>query len=199
MTWFLGPVVRINPYELHVNDVQFYDEIYASGPRRRDKYEWQVKSGNSAKAMGFTISHNLHRLRRAAVDPYFSKRNVLKLESVIDAKVTRLCELMGKYYAKGQPMNLTNALLATTMDIITEYSFADCYHLLDSEQLSDKWRETITSVMKNTALINHYGWLPRLVEGLPRKLSQLIAADLSMIVDYKAVNSPIRLVAILSC
>lgn len=148
--------------------------------------------------MGFTISHNLHRLRRAAVDPHFSKRNVLKLESVIDTKVTRLCELMEKYAAKGQPMNLTNALLATTMDIITECSFADCYHLLDSEQLSDKWRETITSVMKNTALINHYGRLPRLVEVLPRKLSQLIAIDISMIVDYKAVKSPIRLVVILS-
>ena len=94
--------------------------------------------------MGFTISHNLHRLRRAAVDPYIIKRNVLKLEYVIDAKVTRLCEVMEKYHAKGQPMNLTNALLATTMDIITEYSFADCYYLLESEQLSDKWRKTIT-------------------------------------------------------
>lgn len=183
-------MVRINPYELHINDVQFYDEIYASGHRRRDKYEWQVKSGNSAKAMGFTISHDLHRLRRSTVDPYFSKRNVLKLESVIDTKVTRLCEVIGKYYAKGQPMNLTNALLAATMDTITEYSFGDCNNLLDSEQLSDKWRETITSVMKNTALVNHYGWLPPFVESLPRKVSELIAADMSMMVDYKAVYSP---------
>ena len=49
------------------------------------------------------------------------------------------------------------------MDIITECSFVDWNHLLDgeqlsdkylldSEQLNDKWRETITSVMKNTAL-----------------------------------------------
>ena len=109
--------------------------------------------------MGSTISRNLHRLRRAAVDPYSSKRNVLNFESVIGAKLTRLCELMGTFYAKGQPMNLTNALLATTMDIITKYSFADNYDLLDSEQLSDKWRE-MTSVMKNTALINHYSRLP---------------------------------------
>ena len=144
MTWFLGPVIHIDPSELHVNDVQSYDEIYASGPRRRDRYKWQIKSGNSAKAMGSTISRNLHRLRRAAVDPYFSKRNVLNFEPVIDAKVTRLCELMGTFYAK---------------DIITKYSFADCCDLLDSEQHSDKWREII-SVMKKTALINHYGRLP---------------------------------------
>ena len=42
LTPFLGPTVRINPYELHINDVKFYDEIYTSGRRRRDKYEWQV-------------------------------------------------------------------------------------------------------------------------------------------------------------
>ncbi len=196
---FIGPIVRINPYELHVNDVQFYDEIYTSGHRRRDKYEWQIKSGNSAKAMGFTISHDLHRVRRAAVDPYFSRRSVLKLESVIEAKIVRLCELFGKCHATKEPMNLTNALLATTMDIITEYSFADCYNLSDSEELSDKWRETITCVMKNTALINHYGWLPQIVESLPRKYSQLMAIDMSMIVDYKAVSYPIHVVAVLPC
>ena len=33
-----GPVVRIKPSELHVNDPEYYDEIYASGNRRRDVY-----------------------------------------------------------------------------------------------------------------------------------------------------------------
>ena len=61
-----------------------------------------------------------------------------KLESVIDAKVTRLYELIGTVLTKGQPMNLTNALLATTMNIITKYSSADRCDSLDSEQLSDK-------------------------------------------------------------
>ena len=34
----LGLVVRINPYELHVNDVRFYEQIYASSHHRRDKF-----------------------------------------------------------------------------------------------------------------------------------------------------------------
>ena len=87
-------------------------------------------------------------------------------------------------------MNVTNLFLATTMDITTEYSFADCYELLDSEELSEKWKATITSVMKNTALINHYGWLPRVMESLHRRISQLMAIDIS---DYRAVRPPIAL------
>ena len=183
-----GSIVRINPYELHINDFGFYDEIYANNHRRRDKYEWQVKSGNSAKAMGFTVNHQLHRLRRGAIDPYFSKRNVLQFESVIEAKTKSLCEVVTRYQAARKPMNLTSTLLATTMDIITEYAFADCYNLLDDEELSGRWMDTITCVMKNTALINHFGWLPRFVESLPPKVSQSLRIDMTMITEYKSVS-----------
>lgn len=37
-----GPIVRINPHEVHCNDAQFIDEIYAVGGRKRDKPFHQV-------------------------------------------------------------------------------------------------------------------------------------------------------------
>jgi len=38
----LGPIVRINPNEVHCNDVSFADEIYAVGGRKRDKPLHQI-------------------------------------------------------------------------------------------------------------------------------------------------------------
>ena len=140
--------------------------------------------------MGFTISHKLHQLRRAAIDPYFSKKSVLQLERIIRAKTNKLCEVVTTYQEAKKPMNLTSKLLATTMDIITEYAFADCYNLLDNEELSVKWGDTITCVMKNTALINHFGWLPRIVESLPPGVSQALGIDITMVAEYKSVRHP---------
>ncbi|KAK8090352.1 cytochrome P450 [Apiospora hydei] len=60
-----GPIIRINPYELHVRDPDFYEVLYSGpGQGRRDKWSWSVGMfSNSLSAFG-TASHDLHRLRR---------------------------------------------------------------------------------------------------------------------------------------
>ena len=38
-----GPVVRINPYEVHIYDADFYDELYVGSTKAKtDKWYWSV-------------------------------------------------------------------------------------------------------------------------------------------------------------
>ena len=85
-----GPIVRINPDELHIDDPEHYDEIYGSTTRKRDKYGPWVALAGTPGANSSTVGHDHHRLRRGVLNPFFSKKAVTELEPVIQAKIDTL-------------------------------------------------------------------------------------------------------------
>ncbi|KAI9724083.1 MAG: hypothetical protein M1812_000802 [Candelaria pacifica] len=68
-----GPIVRINPHELHIKDRDFYNDIYVgANVRKSDKWNLATKGFPTSGAGFSTVPHDLHRLRRGAINPYFS-------------------------------------------------------------------------------------------------------------------------------
>lgn len=68
-----------------------------------------------------TVEHDLHKVRRAALNPYFSVRSVTQLESVIKAKVNMMCDQIGKFKTQGKMLSIRLAFSAAILDITTEY------------------------------------------------------------------------------
>lgn len=89
-----GPIIRINPYELHVSDPTFYDTLYASSAsgEKRDKWEWYTKQFGTPEAMFSTTSHDQHKARRAALNRFFSMAGVRRLQPMIEERVATLIE-----------------------------------------------------------------------------------------------------------
>ena len=112
MILYSGPILRVTPWEVHVKDVGFLDEIYASSSRNREKYSFQTRTLKVPLSMGGSIKHDLHRRRREAANPFFSKKGVIDLEPMIGQKVKQLCQLMDDRAEQRIPVNLSDVYFA---------------------------------------------------------------------------------------
>ncbi|EKG10950.1 Cytochrome P450 [Macrophomina phaseolina MS6] len=171
-----GPVVRINPYELHVNVPEFYDTLYVStaSGRRTEKWEWSAKMFGTTKAAVGTTSHALHRVRRAALNPFFSRRSVARLEPVIQANVNKLRKRLEGFADKGKPVNLTDALTALSADVIGDFAFGRSYGFLDAEDFNPGWHKLMLDLSRGTHLMKQFGWLYAILTCIPQRLVSII-------------------------
>ena len=118
-----GPIVRVGPDELHVNDPSILPELMPASKHRRNKYTRAVQFFGFAEAVGATVDHDLHRMRRGAMSKMFSKEAVRRLEPIMKFNLERLLGRLQGYKESGNPINLLPMFGAFTNDLISEYSF----------------------------------------------------------------------------
>lgn len=76
-----GPIVRINPRELHIKDPYYFDKIYQT--KRQEKDPYMVRIFTIPLSTAAAVDHDRHRFLRQLVNPLFSKRAVASLEHII--------------------------------------------------------------------------------------------------------------------
>lgn len=114
-----------------------------------------------------TIDHDHHRLRRNAINPFFSKTNVRKLEPVIQSNVSKLMTRLEKLEDTGEPVNLNIVFSAFTSDIIIEYAFGESQHYLDKEDFNLDFFFMMDSIHHIEAAAKQFGWLLPVVLSIP--------------------------------
>jgi cytochrome P450 len=117
-----GPIIRISPHAIHVNDPDFYDIYSGRVGEKRNKYKWALTHFNTPEAMLATVDHSHHRMRRAPVAPFFSKSNVRKLDYVLHENIAKFRTRLREMEVNGEPFNILNGFKALTSDVITTYA-----------------------------------------------------------------------------
>lgn len=173
-----GPIVRINPDEVHCNDIRFTDEVYAINGRKRDKHiHHMINLPDPATFATFgTIDHDLHRRRRAAVGKFFSRQQMLKLEPQVHASAQKLCDkLLSFAGADGEIVPLQDAYSCFTTDVITEYCFGESFGFLEQKEWTPNYRAAVYGALVHTFLFKFFPWTkivmnagPYLKDYLPR-------------------------------
>lgn len=124
-----GPIVRITPDELHFTDPRLIATVYTGGSKRRDKWlRWIRFIGNAVdQSLVSSAGHDGHRLRRAPLNPFFSKTRVRQLEPVLQRNLAKLLERLAERRQDGTPLDLHMLYGAYTHDLITKYCFGEVH------------------------------------------------------------------------
>ncbi|KAI0144373.1 cytochrome P450 [Xylariaceae sp. FL1272] len=169
-----GPIIRITPDEIHISDVGFLDSIYAPSSSPRDKYEYQLRSLRVPGGVGTTPSADVHRKRREALSPFFSKRNVVFLEPTITDKVQQLYQLLSKHASEQTPINLSDFFFAFSNDVVNNFLFSERTDTLSDEQKAATLRHNSYELIMGINLNKHFPFIPDFLESLPNSISRPI-------------------------
>ncbi|KAJ5629520.1 cytochrome P450 [Penicillium herquei] len=167
-----GPILRITPDEIHINDVGFLDTVYAPHSVPRNKYEAKLKSLRMPGGVGTTADYKLHKIRRNSLAPFFSKRNILTLEGLIVKKVEQLCDVIETHVSTGTPVNLSDLFFAFSNDVVTNFLFSHQVNVLGDEKNAATLRHNSHNLLQGTHLNRHFPWIPDLMESLPQFISK---------------------------
>ncbi|KAH8807528.1 cytochrome P450 [Xylogone sp. PMI_703] len=189
-----GPIIRINPTELHIDDPEYYETIYSNN-LRLDKLEHFSHRWNSPGSIQTTAPHDLHRLRRIAVNPFFSKRQISLLWPYILSRCEKLCSRMEEAYDNNTVFPLTSAFGCLTFDVITEYSFGKCANELDSPSLSPEIAKVREQQIGQVHVVTHFPFLLTFMNAWPEWLQRALQPGIAHILHFQTgLENQIRLI-----
>ena len=142
--------------------------------------------GNPTSTLG-TVPHDHHRLRRGALNRFFSKRSIARLEPIVQTSLDSLCSRFVAFQSSGVPFNLGDAFEAFAMDIITEYAFAKSYRHVDEPDFAPEWPELILSISESSALNKQFPWLLTILKMMPEWLIQMVDPKRMRLINHQKV------------
>lgn len=186
---FAGPIIRINPYELHVRDPDFYDVLYSGPGQKRDKWWWSVDMFGNTQSMFGTVSHDRHRLRRSALNPFFSKQAITRVEPLIRDLIEKLCARFETCREAGEPVETLRVYAALTTDIITAYSFNTSYGCLDDPDWKWEWPQAMADSCTSVHLNKQFKWVFPAMQATPEWIVKIVNPAVMNLISFQKVCS----------
>lgn len=181
----LGPIIRINPNELHIRDPDYYDTLY-NQTNRLDKSDYFYRMLGNPYALFNTSPASLHRIRRAALNPFFSAQVISRFRPHLQHATDRLCERMAACAEHGEVVPLFYAYRCLTVDIISEFVFGSQLGLLDREDWGRAFYAAYRSLWDLSPLIRQFPIIMTAAMAMPRWMTAVLNPRALEVVDMFA-------------
>ncbi|KAF7596083.1 hypothetical protein BBP40_003345 [Aspergillus hancockii] len=177
-----GPIVRVAPNEVHINDPYFYADIYAGNARKRDKTgKWARMLITIPRATAATVDHDMHLSRRNIVLKQFSKRSVQEIEPRMRPHIEKTLHIFERTYRTGGVLAMDAVFSAMGSDITSDYIYGVPLGFLDDPYLKNEMRVAQRRMLSYGHLLTNIPFAVNLRGLLPRVLTRRFLPDTELI------------------
>ena len=190
-----GPIIRINPNELHVRDSAWFDTLYDSS-KPAYKHPDHLRRFGTELAAGGTADPTLWRIRRTALNPFFSRRRVAKDVSRFVKNVEKALRIVEEQYVQaGKPLWLNGMWSCYAADNIIEMCFGEEANMLDSPGFVCPAIEAMESMSEGTHVFYQFPDLMGLMLKVPAKVVVWLNPSMKPLLAFKEVRGMFVLAA----
>ncbi len=104
------------------------------------------------------------------------------LEGVIQDSLDKLCSRLEALRKSGEPVDLNLVYRCFTLDVITEYAFAQCWNLLDTPDFASDFVNGVRGIPRVRGMARYFHGLNDLLDSIPMS----ILAKVSEVASFSA-------------
>jgi cytochrome P450 len=166
----------------------FLDQVYGAAGKRRDKSQLHCNSLMVPGSLVSTPSHDLHRMRRGPLNPFFSKQSIRRLEPILQRCLEKVLVIFSERAESSKPINTKMLFSAATNDIIIEYAFGHGWNNLDSPDLNESFLEVMDKGSYMWHVSSYFPWVMRGLTALPESVAAYAAPGILHMIELNIVS-----------
>lgn len=178
--------MRIMPHEIHLSDPSNCDKIYTLGSKypKHDTFYYAIGVEQSTFT---TMGPAEHRVKRAALNQFFSRRKVMALEGIVQQKVDKVLSRMQSAFDVMGRIDLHYPFRAVSVDVITDYAFDNSYGFLDQAQFGKEFFDILRGFGPATLFFQSFPTFRRQALKLPLWVGKLLNEHLESMIAHREV------------
>ncbi|KAF1351423.1 cytochrome P450 [Delphinella strobiligena] len=180
-----GPIVRINPSEVHIDDPEYFETIYTPS-QQYDKLVSLENRFNIPMATFSTANAESHKIRRNALAPFFATNKIRAHNPFMQNLVDKISHrLTTEYACKSKVLILNDVFGCLSGDVITNLAFARSYHLIESEEWESPFTTAVNNLVHTTHWTTHFEWILPIMNVILDKIVGTLVPMFQPIIQFR--------------
>ncbi|KAJ8121678.1 hypothetical protein ONZ43_g1932 [Nemania bipapillata] len=167
-----GPVVRVSPDRVHVNDPEFFHEVYSSGSKYMKDPAFFQTSGGISEALPAIVDVEYHRRRRKMINNLFSVQSMEALSHIVLGVIQNAMRKAKEHYDEKKVLDIQRLYTGITIDTIMKVLCDRSLNLIEAKEEEPAFLATLRTFSESFFLLKHFPILIWLASNIPPNIAE---------------------------